>query len=79
MKESLTRRGLDKKYTFDRPVTTRVQKVLHTFDGIQTVLSDSAKFKVVYEKYGYGSMLMFDEIAKCVRLLLILPRPGNLR
>ena len=79
MKESLTRQGLTKKYTFDPPVTTRVQKVLQTFDGIQTVLSDPAKFKVIYEKFGYGSMLMFDEIAKYVLPLLIFPRPGYRR
>jgi hypothetical protein len=64
MKESLTRQKLDKKYTFDHPVTARVPKVLNTFTGINTVFKDTTKFKVIYEKYGYGSILMFDEIAK---------------
>jgi len=76
MKESLTHRGLDKKYTFDHPVTTRFPKVLQTFDGIQTVLSDPARFKTIYEKYGYGSMLMFDEAAKCVMVILRSRRDG---
>jgi hypothetical protein len=64
MKESLTRQGLEKKYTFDPPVTSRVAKVLNTFTGIKTAFSDPTKFKVIYEKFGYGSMLMFDDIAQ---------------
>jgi linoleate 10R-lipoxygenase len=66
MKESLTKQKLDKKYTFDFPVAARIPKVLHTFTGIKTLFNDPAKFKVIYEKYGYGSILMFDEIAKWV-------------
>jgi hypothetical protein len=68
MKESLTRQGLDKKYTFDPPVPLRVPKVLNTFTGIKAAFSDPSRFKTVYEKYGYGSILMFDEIAKWVHL-----------
>jgi len=64
MKESLTTQGLAAKYTFEHPQALRVPKVLNTFTGIKTVFSDSSRFKVIYEKYGYGSILMFDEIAK---------------
>ncbi|KAG6859256.1 hypothetical protein C0991_001040 [Blastosporella zonata] len=64
MKDSLTHQKLEKKYTFDRPQALRVPKVLNTFTGIKAVFSDSSRFKVIYEKYGYGSILMFDEIAK---------------
>ncbi|KAG6830523.1 hypothetical protein H0H87_007821, partial [Tephrocybe sp. NHM501043] len=64
MKESLTRQKLVKKYTFDRPEAFRIPKVLNTFTGIKTVFSDPSSFKVIYERYGYGSILMFDEIAK---------------
>ena len=64
MKESLKKQKLDKKYTFDPPVAARIPKVLNTFTGIKTLFNDPAKFKVIYEKYGYGSILMFDEIAK---------------
>ena len=69
MKETLTKRKLAKKYTFDHPVTVRVPKILNSFAGIKTVFGDSNRFKVIYEKYGYGSILMFDEIAKYVPCL----------
>lgn len=64
MKQSLTTQGLVAKYTFDHPQTLRVPKVLNTFTGIKNVFGDSSRFKVIYEKYGYGSILMFDEVAK---------------
>ncbi|KAF5372301.1 hypothetical protein D9615_009236 [Tricholomella constricta] len=64
MKDSLTRQGLAAKYTFDHPKTLPVPKVLNTFTGIKAVWSDPTRFKVIYEKFGYGSILMFDEIAK---------------
>jgi len=72
MKASLTKQGIAKKYTFDPPVALRVPKVLNTFTGIKTAFSDPSRFKVVYEKYGYGSILMFDEIAKWVDISSIL-------
>ena len=71
MKETLTKRKLAAKYTFDPPVTARVPKVLNSFAGIKSVFSDSDRFKVIYEKYGYGSILMFDEIAKYVLSLTL--------
>jgi hypothetical protein len=64
MKDSLTRQGINKKYTFDKPIASRVPKVLNTFTGIKTAFTDPARFKVIYEKYGYGSILMFDETAQ---------------
>ena len=70
MKESLTRQGLAKKYTFDLPVALRVPKVLNTFTGIKTAFSDPSRFKTVYEKYGYGSILMFDNVEQWVHLYI---------
>ncbi|KAF8066489.1 heme peroxidase [Lyophyllum atratum] len=64
MKQSLTQQKLDHKYTFDHPPTIPAAKVLNTFTGIKAVFSDPSRFKVIYEKYGYGSILMFDEMAK---------------
>jgi len=64
MKESLTRQKLAAKYTFDPPVADRVPKLLNTFTGIKTLFGDSNRFKVIYTSAGYGSVLMFDEIAK---------------
>ena len=72
MKESLTRQGLDKKYSFDRPTPLRVPKILNTFTGIKAAFSDPSRYKVVYEKYGYGSILMFDDNPKYV------PHPHSL-
>jgi linoleate 10R-lipoxygenase len=71
MKDSLTRQGLGKKYTFDKPVTAPVPKVLNTFTGIKTAFSDPSRFKTIYEKYGYGSILMFDEVAQWVHLMVV--------
>ena len=68
MKDSLTRRGLANKYTFEHPTPLRVPKILNTLTGIKQVFSDPSRFKVIYEKFGYGSILMFDEIAKCVHV-----------
>ncbi|KAG6810880.1 hypothetical protein H0H92_009972 [Tricholoma furcatifolium] len=64
MQESLHRRKLEKKYTFEHPKIQPIPKILNTFTGIKTVFNDPSRFKVVYEKYGYGSILMFDEVAK---------------
>ncbi|KAF5370929.1 hypothetical protein D9615_009815 [Tricholomella constricta] len=64
MKESLTRQKLAHKYTFDHPSALRIPKVLDTFTAIKSVFGDSKRFKVIYEKYGYGSILMFDDIAQ---------------
>lgn len=64
MKGSLTTQGLAAKYTFDHPQALRVPKVLNTFTGIKNVFSDSSRFKVIYEKYGYGSILMFDDVTQ---------------
>ncbi|KAG6861378.1 hypothetical protein C0995_000784 [Termitomyces sp. Mi166 len=60
MRESLTRRKIDKKYTFERPQTLPVTKILTTFAGIKTVLSDPSRFNIIYE-HSYGSPLLFDE------------------
>jgi len=62
MKESLTRQGIAHKYTFTKPVTLAQPQVLNTYTGIKTVFNDPRRFKVLYEKYGYGSILMFDEV-----------------
>lgn len=66
MKDSLTRIGTSEQYTFDRPSPPRECKNLNTFTGIKYAFSDPTRFKVIYEKFGYGSILMFDEIAKYV-------------
>lgn len=62
MQKSLTTQGLTSKYTFNRPVPFSVPKILNTFTAIKTVFSDPARFKVVYQKHGYGSIMTFDEI-----------------
>jgi len=64
MKGSLTTRGLVQKYTFDPPVILGVPKVLNTFTGIKVAFSDPSRFKTIYEKYGYGSILMFDDVGQ---------------
>lgn len=68
MKDSLTKQGIPDQYTFDRPVTTVIPKVLNTFTGIKYVFNDPARFKTVYDMKGlgdgYGFMLTFDEAAK---------------
>ncbi|KAG6873168.1 hypothetical protein C0995_002017 [Termitomyces sp. Mi166 len=61
MKDSLTKQGIAGKYTFDRPATLPVPKVLNTLAGIKTVWSDPKRFKVIYEKAEYGSGLVFDD------------------
>ena len=66
MRDSLTRQKIEQKYTFDRPETLPVTKVLSTFAGIKTVFNDPTRFNVIYEKKGYGSPLMFDEVSKSV-------------
>ncbi|KAF9500697.1 heme peroxidase [Pleurotus eryngii] len=66
MKQSLTRQGISEKYTFDRPIAQPVPVVLKTFAAIKAVWSDPSRFKVIYEKKGYGCMyplpmLFFDD------------------
>jgi len=64
MRQSLTRRGLQAKYTLNAPETLPEPKILNTMTGIKTAFGDPAKFKVIYEKFGYGSALMFDQPAQ---------------
>ncbi|TFK58570.1 heme peroxidase, partial [Pluteus cervinus] len=68
MKDSLTKQGTGTQYTYDRPVTARIPKVLNTFTAINTIFNDSSKFHTVYEMQalggGYGFMLVFDESTK---------------
>ncbi|KAL4262777.1 Heme peroxidase [Pleurotus pulmonarius] len=61
MQQSLTRQGIAQKYTFDRPITQPVPIVLKTFAAIKGVWNDPSRFKIIYEKLGYGSMLLFDD------------------
>ena len=65
MKASLTKQGLADKYTFTRPVPVSVPKILNTFTGIKTVLSDPTRFKVPYgikdPATSGGSILDCDE------------------
>ncbi|KAF4571708.1 hypothetical protein EYR40_008225 [Pleurotus pulmonarius] len=61
MQQSLTRQGIAQKYTFDRPITQPVPVVLKTFAAIKGVWNDPSRFKIIYEKLGYGSMLLFDD------------------
>ncbi|KAJ8508992.1 hypothetical protein ONZ45_g8792 [Pleurotus djamor] len=65
MKESLTRQGIAEsgslKYQFERPVTQGTPVVLNNFTAIDHVFGDPVNFKTIYEKYGYGSILMFDD------------------
>jgi hypothetical protein len=71
MKGSLTRLGIAEQYTFDRPIAPPECKILNTFTGIKYAFGDPTRFKVIYEKFGYGSILMFDEIAKYVLCSLV--------
>jgi hypothetical protein len=68
MKDSLTKQGLVARYTFERPVTARIPKVLNTFTGIKYVFNDPTRFHNVYEMQGlgdgYGFILAFDQVAK---------------
>jgi len=61
MKESMTKRGLQAKYIFGRPNVLSEPRILNTLTGIKAAFNDPSKFKVIYEKYGYGSALMFDD------------------
>jgi len=71
MQTSLTSQALQAKYEFSPPKTISVTKVLNTLTGIKTVFSDPSRFKIVYDKVGYGSILMFDDHAQFVFLDLI--------
>jgi hypothetical protein len=64
MKESLDRQGTSDQYTFSRPGALAPLKILNTFTGIKTVFNDPTRFNIIYENHGYGSILMFDDIAK---------------
>lgn len=66
MKASLKRQKIDSKYTFDRPITKPEPKIFNTFTGIKPVFSDPTKFKIIYEKTGYGSVLQMDDVAQYV-------------
>ncbi|KAG6916402.1 hypothetical protein DXG01_006982 [Tephrocybe rancida] len=61
MKDSLTKQGTASKYSFDHPTPLPVPKILNTFTGIKTVWNDPQRFKVAYEKVGYGSALVCDD------------------
>ncbi|KAG6815996.1 hypothetical protein H0H87_009602, partial [Tephrocybe sp. NHM501043] len=61
MKDSLTKQGTASKYNFDHPTPLPIPKVLNTFTGIKTVWNDPQRFKVAYERVGYGSALVCDE------------------
>ncbi|KAF8662084.1 hypothetical protein AX16_001194 [Volvariella volvacea WC 439] len=68
MKDSLTRQGIAERYSYTRPITARIPKVLNTFTGIKYVFNDPSRFNVVYDMKGlgdgYGFMLTFDTAAK---------------
>jgi linoleate 10R-lipoxygenase len=65
MKESLTKRGIADQYTYTRPVTTRIPKVLNTFTRIKYVFDDSTRFHDMSGLgNGYRFMLVFDQAAK---------------
>ncbi|KAL0959661.1 hypothetical protein HGRIS_011363 [Hohenbuehelia grisea] len=83
MKQSLERQGLTNRYVFDRPVGQPVPVVLKTLTAIKYAWNDPAKFKVIYEKTGYGSMLFFDDPAQHGRdrayvLHALFPTPDSL-
>lgn len=65
MRASLTKQGIADKYTFTRPLPVSVPKILNTFTGIKTVLSDPTRFKVPYgikdPATSGGSILDCDE------------------
>ena len=69
MKESLTKQKIADRYTYTRPVATRIPKILNTFTGIKYVFNDPSRFPTVYYDLkglgnGYGFMLVFEEAAK---------------
>lgn len=68
MQDSLTKQGIASNYTFTRPVTAPIPKVLNTFTGIKYVFNDPTKFHTVYDMKGlgdgYGFLLAFDEAVK---------------
>ncbi|TFK61373.1 heme peroxidase [Pluteus cervinus] len=77
MEASLTKQGIADKYKppgpANLPIATRLPprqlpKVIHTFKAINTVFSDPARFKVVYQLSalgdGYGFMMGFDDPKK---------------
>ncbi|RDB17409.1 Psi-producing oxygenase A [Hypsizygus marmoreus] len=71
MKASLMRQGLDTKYTFDRPMSIPVPKVLNTVIGIKTVFGDPLRFKAMYKDRGQGSISMFyDQHATDTEMVL---------
>ncbi|KAG5638617.1 hypothetical protein H0H81_011507 [Sphagnurus paluster] len=83
MKTSLTKQKLQARYNFERPVPIPQAKILNTFTGIKYVFSDPSRFKVIYEKYGYGSFMVTDNVAqhdadKAMTMHAIFPTPESL-
>ena len=66
MKASLTARNVASSYTFDRPASIPEAKILNTFTGIKYVFNDPSRFKIIYEKYGYGSIVNTDDVQQYV-------------
>lgn len=62
MKASLTTQKVDAKYTFDHPVAIPEPKILNTFTGIKHIFNDPNRFKVIYEKFKYGSAVNSDDV-----------------
>lgn len=62
MQKSLTKQGIAQKYTFDRPIAQPVPIILKTFAAIKSVWNDPSRFKIIYEKLGYGCAYRFDLI-----------------
>ncbi|KAF8878550.1 heme peroxidase [Infundibulicybe gibba] len=87
MKDSLTKQGIADQYTFERPIPTRVPKVLNTLTGIKYVFTDPTRFHTVYDMKelgdGYGFILSFDEALKhdadkALALHALFPAKGSL-
>ncbi|KAJ7208882.1 heme peroxidase [Mycena pura] len=64
MQTSLKKQGIAADYIFDRPVATRVPKVINTYTAIKHVCNDPARFPTIYDMSGlgngYGFMLSFN-------------------
>lgn len=66
MKTALKAQGLDAKYVFDRPVIRKPPVVLNDFTAIKYAFNDPERFKIIYDKVGYGSVLTSDNRAQYV-------------
>ncbi|KAF9466792.1 heme peroxidase [Collybia nuda] len=64
MKTALKAQGIDAKYNFDRPVLRNPPVVLNDFTAIKYAFDDPSKFKIIYDKVGYGSVLTSDDRAQ---------------